>query len=78
MPFDYWLIGGSLLLILGILRYLAAIADQTSIRFAFLLLVSGVGCLAYAWVLAEGDIKSTTFAEALFRIMGQYINKGDT
>ena len=75
MPYDYWLVGGTFLLMIGMLQYFANATGEMSVKMPVLLLLIGGGCLYYAYELSDQTLQAEDLPDSFYRVFGQFIDK---
>ncbi len=72
MLFDYVLIFGVLAVALGILRFLTLMITKTNPLIGVLMVILGVSCVFWASTMKEGPLRSTDFANSVYKIIGSF------
>lgn len=74
MPYDYYLLGGFFVCLLGILSIISSMVDQRSPLGGVVFCAIGGGLLYYAWVLSDEKLVGQDVPDAFFRVLGQILN----
>lgn len=72
MPYDYQLLAAVFIGVFGVLRTLAAVADQRSPAFGLIYVIVACGLGYWAYDIAGGDLTFQDIPEALFRVIGYW------
>lgn len=72
MAYDYQLVGGTILLLLGIVGLANALVERRSPLIGVVVLLAGVGFLGWAWVLSEGQLEVQSLPDAVFRLIAAW------
>ncbi len=74
MPYDYYLLGGFFVGLLGILGIISAMVDQRSPMGGVVICVIASTLIYYSWLLSEKTLVGQDLPDAFFRILGRIVN----
>ena len=74
MPYDYQLVGGTLIAVIGILHGASLMVDNRSPLGGIVLFLAGAGLVGWAWQISGEDLVLFDLPNALFRILGAWLN----
>lgn len=72
MPYDYQLIGGTLLVIIGLVGMTNAMVEKRSPIFGLVGILIGVGLLGWAWVLSGETLTAQELPSAVYRLIAAW------
>lgn len=72
MPYDYQLVSGTVLILLGLVGVTNAMVEKRSPLFGVIGTLSGVGLVIWAWILADQTLSSTHLTGAVFRMLSEW------
>lgn len=73
MPFDYQLVGGTLIVIIGLVGVTNAMVERRSPLYGLIGLLVGAGLLGWAWMLSDGSLTPQHLPQAVFRLIAEWI-----
>ncbi|WGI21672.1 hypothetical protein [Amylibacter sp. IMCC11727] len=73
MPFDYQLVGGTLIFIIGLVGVTNAMVERRSPLYGLIGLLVGAGLLGWAWMLSDGSLTPQHLPQAVFRLIAEWI-----
>ena len=73
MPYDYQLVGGVLIVIIGLVGMITAMAEPRSPIFGVIGILIGAGMLGWAWTLSDGSLTLQHVPQAVFRLIASWI-----
>lgn len=74
MPYDYQLVGGALIAVIGLLHGASLMVDQRSPLGGIVLFLVGIGLVGWAWQISGEDLVIFDLPNAVFRILGTLLN----
>lgn len=72
MPYDYQLVGGTLIVILGLVGMTNAMVERRSPIFGLLGVLIGVGFLGWAWILSDETLTPHELPSAVYRLIAAW------
>lgn len=72
MAFDYQLVCGTILVLLGVVSFANARVEKRSARVGVIVLLAGVVLLGWAWVLSGGTLTVKSLPEAVYRLIAAW------
>lgn len=73
MPYDYQLVGGTLLVIIGLVGVTNAMVEKRSPLYGLIGCLIGVGLMGWAWVLSDQTLTPQHLPEAVYRLIAEWI-----
>ncbi len=72
MPYDYQLVSGTLILIIGLVGVTNAMVERRSPIFGLIGVLVGAGFLGWAWVLSDQTLTPQHLPQAVFRLIAEW------
>jgi xanthosine utilization system XapX-like protein len=72
MTYDYQLVGGALMVILGLVGMTNAMVDKRSPIFGLVGVLVGVGLIGWAWYLSDETLTAQELPQSVFRIIAAW------
>lgn len=72
MNFEYQLVGGLLILLLGLVAVANALVESRSPLAGMIGLATGLGLLIWAWILTDGQLTPGDLPDAVFRLIAAW------
>lgn len=72
MPYDYQLVGGTLILIIGLVGVTNAMVERRSPLYGLIGVLVGAGLLGWAWVLSDQSLTPQHLPQAVYRLIAEW------
>ncbi|MCO4823348.1 MAG: hypothetical protein KC451_00675 [Amylibacter sp.] len=72
MPYDYQLVSGTLIVMIGLVGMTNAMVEKRTPIFGLVGILAGAGLLGWAWVLSDGTLTSYHLPQAVFRLIAAW------
>ncbi len=72
MPYDYQLVGGTLIIMIGLVGMTNAMVEKRTPIFGLVGILAGAGLLGWAWVLSDGTLTPQHLPQAVFRLIAAW------
>jgi hypothetical protein len=73
MPFDYQLVSGTLIIIIGLVGVTNAMVEKRSPLFGLIGVLAGAGLLGWAWILSGETLTPEHLPQAVYRLIAEWI-----
>nr|WP_325250078.1 hypothetical protein [Amylibacter sp.] len=72
MPYDYQLVSGTVLILLGLVGVTNAMVEKRSPLFGMIGTLSGIGLVVWAWIISGQTLTSTDLTHAVYRLLAEW------
>ena len=72
MPYDYQLVGGTVLIILALVAMTNAMVEKRSPIYGLVGVLVGVGLVGWAWVLSGESLTTQELPAAVYRLIAAW------
>ncbi len=72
MPYDYQLVGGTLIVIIGLVAVTNAMVERRSPLSGLIGVLVGAGLLGWAWVLSDQSLTPQHLPQAVYRLIAEW------
>jgi hypothetical protein len=72
MPYDYQLVCGTLIVIIGLVGTTNAMVEKRSPIFGLVGVLIGAGLIGWAWVLSDGTLTPQHLPQAVYRLIAEW------
>ncbi|WP_069298743.1 hypothetical protein [Neptunicoccus sediminis] len=72
MPYDYQLVGGTVLVLLSLVGITNAMVERRSPLFGIIAFLMGVGLLVWGWLLSGWQMNPSDLPAAVYRLIAEW------
>ena len=72
MPYDYQLVVGTLILVIGLVGTTNAMVERRTPLFGLIGILAGAGLIGWAWILSDQALTPQHLPEAVYRLIAEW------
>ena len=72
MPYDYQLVVGTLILVIGLVGTTNAMVERRTPLFGLIGILAGAGLIGWAWILSDQSLTPQHLPEAVYRLIAEW------
>ena len=72
MPYDYQLVGGAILIMIGLVGMTNAMVEKRSPIYGLVGILVGVGLIGWAWVLSGESLTAQELPASIYRLIAEW------